>query len=89
MIHLVRLRPSPEVLNEWMRLPDGLTYPTTLRSDQWTASLKELTPLSLFKTVPGESTKKVARRPQVLDDFFRIAEMEEEWMIGGNGSLNV
>lgn len=90
LIHLLCLCPSPEELKEW----NGNTEePNNTHAFQipgmWTAFLKDLTPLSLLDDIACEPPNKVESRPQLLEQIFKIAEMNEDFRIDGNGKSSV
>lgn len=83
LVHLIRLRPSPELLQDWNGRSDEPSESHCLQG--WTALMRELTPLTLFNNLAKEPQDKINRRPKLLEEIFRVAQMEEDYLNGNTG----
>ena len=86
LIHLLCLRPLPEDVQQWNGNTAEFNNSHAYRSTgHWTSFLRGLTPLSLFDEVFREPQEKVERRPELVNEIFRVAELEEGYSEDANG----
>jgi hypothetical protein len=76
LIHLLRLRPSPEQLSTWN--DDDSEYNEIHVTQGWTAFLKDLAGPETFDEMPRTPIDKVKKRRKYMDQMYEIASMEEE-----------
>ncbi|CAK3838193.1 Hypothetical predicted protein [Lecanosticta acicola] len=80
-LHLLRLRPSPEQLKAWNK---DMTEPHPIhRNVGWTAFLQELAGPEIFDDLPKEDKKRKQQRQELLHQMYQVAQMEEDFQIGG------
>ncbi|KAK0328815.1 hypothetical protein LTR82_000748 [Friedmanniomyces endolithicus] len=81
MLHLLRLRPTPDDLKRMNG--DGFEPHSTHVSRSWTAFLREsATPESLDELRPKDPAR-VEKRRRLLKEIYAIAEMEEDYLAPG------
>ncbi|KAI7530874.1 hypothetical protein KC331_g14435, partial [Hortaea werneckii] len=77
LLHLLRLRPTPEQLKAWNK--DTTEPSKTHRFRGWTAFLRELAPVDSLDDVSPTDKKMVHYRRQLFKELYDVAEMEQEW----------
>lgn len=77
LIHLLRLRPSPQQLNTWNE--DNTDYNETHVRQGWTAFLEEIAGPETIDECPKVSVEKAERRRKYLSQIYELAGMEEEY----------
>ncbi|KAI7285244.1 hypothetical protein KC345_g1797 [Hortaea werneckii] len=77
LLHLLRLRPTPEQLKAWNK--DTTEPNKTHRFRGWTAFLRELAPVDSLDDVSPTDKKMVRYRRQLFKELYDVAEMEQEW----------
>ncbi|RMZ18299.1 hypothetical protein D0862_00401 [Hortaea werneckii] len=77
LLHLLRLRPTPEQLKAWNK--DTTEPNKTHRFRGWTAFLRELAPVDSLDDVSPTDKKMVHYRRRLFKELYDVAEMEQEW----------
>ncbi|KAI7514390.1 hypothetical protein KC347_g651 [Hortaea werneckii] len=77
LLHLLRLRPTPEQLKAWNK--DTTEPSKTHRFRGWTAFLRELAPVDSLDDVSPTDKKMVHYRRKLFKELYDVAEMEQEW----------
>ncbi|KAI7359553.1 hypothetical protein KC336_g22034, partial [Hortaea werneckii] len=77
LLHLLRLRPTPEQLKAWNK--DTTEPSKTHRFRGWTAFLRELAPVDSLDDVSPTDKKMVQYRRKLFKELYDVAEMEQEW----------
>ncbi|KAI7382406.1 hypothetical protein KC332_g16610 [Hortaea werneckii] len=77
LLHLLRLRPTPEQLKAWNK--DTTEPNKTHRFRGWTAFLRELAPVDSLDDVSPTDKKMIHYRRQLFKELYGVAEMEQEW----------
>ncbi|KAI7715358.1 hypothetical protein KC322_g2948 [Hortaea werneckii] len=77
LLHLLRLRPTPEQLKAWNK--DTTEPNKTHRFRGWTAFLRELAPVDSLDDVSPTDKKMVHYRRHLFKELYDVAEMEQEW----------
>ena len=83
LLHLLRLRPTPEQLKAWNK--DTTEPSKTHRFRGWTAFLRELAPVDSLDDVSPTDKKMVHYRRKLFKELYDVAEMEQEWKEFGIG----
>ncbi|KAK3116603.1 hypothetical protein LTR53_002837 [Teratosphaeriaceae sp. CCFEE 6253] len=84
MLHLLRLRPTPEEL----RVMNGENCePHQMhKAESWTAFLREVAPWDGFlDDLDPTSAGRVEKRRQLLREIYEVAEKEEHYILTGRG----
>lgn len=82
-LHLLRLRPSPELLKAWNQ---NKSEPhTTHVARGWTAFLEELAGNEIFDDLPKENKQRTLQRQQLMREMYQVAKMEEEFLAEARG----
>lgn len=84
LIHLLRLRPSPQQLNTWNE--DNTDYNETHVRQGWTAFLEEIAGPETIDECPKVSVEKAERRRKYLSQIYELAGMEEEYKRDDRGT---
>ncbi|KAK0265123.1 hypothetical protein LTS16_016212 [Friedmanniomyces endolithicus] len=81
MLHLLRLRPTPDDLKRMNG--DGFEPHSTHVLRSWTAFLRESAPPESLDELNPKDATRVEKRRRLLMEIYEIAEMEEEYMTPG------
>ncbi|KAK0803781.1 hypothetical protein LTR59_004568 [Friedmanniomyces endolithicus] len=81
MLHLLRLRPTPDDLKRMNG--DGFKPHSTHVSRSWTAFLRESAPPESLDELNPKDPTRVEKRRRLLTEIYEIAEMEEEYLAPG------
>ncbi|KAK1811651.1 hypothetical protein LTR12_013990 [Friedmanniomyces endolithicus] len=81
MLHLLRLRPTPDDLKRMNG--DGFEPHSTHVSRSWTAFLRESAPPESLDELNPKDPTRVEKRRRLLKEIYEIAEMEEEYLAPG------
>ena len=84
MLHLLRLRPTPDDLKRMNG--DGFKPHSTHVSRSWTAFLRESAPPESLDELNPKDPTRVEKRRRLLTEIYEIAEMEEEYLAPGPGT---
>jgi hypothetical protein len=83
LLHILRLRPSPEQLLEWNNnVPDPSQ---THIKGEWTQWLKKLAPPDFVDDIDNVKPEKVEQRRKHLEQLYTVADMEEKYEEFGMG----
>jgi len=84
MLHLLRLRPTPDDLKRMNG--DGFEPHSTHVFRSWTAFLRESAPPESLDELNPKDATRVEKRRRLLTEIYEIAEMEEEYLTPGPGT---
>jgi hypothetical protein len=82
-LSLLRLRPNPKALKAWNK--DTVEPHHTHVTRGWTQFLEELAPPSLLSEM-REPEKRTQRRQKALNDLYKVALMEQDYLEGAIGT---
>ncbi|KAK5135974.1 hypothetical protein LTR08_004432 [Meristemomyces frigidus] len=81
LLHLLRLRPSPEQLKAWN---NDTCEPHPVHVAQgWTEFLKKCAPIDSLDDIPPTAEQRVEYRRKLLSDVYEIAQMEHDYLEHG------
>jgi hypothetical protein len=86
LIHLLRLRPTPEELKSYQRNDQVENLVMTHKYEGWTAFLKKLTPKNVFDGLEPERPGMRKLQEQLLGQLFDVAEVEEDYLNDARGT---
>ncbi|KAK0798353.1 hypothetical protein LTR59_005799 [Friedmanniomyces endolithicus] len=81
MLHLLRLRPTPDELKRMNG--DGFEPHSTRVSRSWTAFLRESAPPESLDELNPKDPTRVEKRRRLLKEIYEIAETEEDYLAPG------
>lgn len=87
-MHIIRLRPTPEDLEEWNSdMEDPTLKHRALKADTWTGFLHESTQKNIFDALgkTPEPEDKLRLRDNVLKQLYYVAAAEEAYIKGERG----
>lgn len=87
-MHIIRLRPSREDLEEWQRdLEDPTEMHRAAKTPTWTGFLQDSTQKNIFDALgkTPEPEEKLRLRQKVLDQMWYVAAAEEAYIKGERG----
>ncbi|KAL1302543.1 hypothetical protein AAFC00_002925 [Neodothiora populina] len=82
LVHLIRIAWGPK---EWKQSNgESCEVPKLIMSGDWIQFLQEVFPAEKLAEVPGSTGEKTKQRVQYLNDIYKVALAEQEYLQGGN-----